>query len=116
MLQSNDCCPRPLNLDVSCPFNADRPNDDPSLLIVCRLIVLTLATLRAMNLPERFGQKVRERRQAIGLSQDAFAEKCGLHRTYVGAVERGERNITLINAERIANALEVQLATLLSDV
>lgn len=69
-----------------------------------------------MNLPERFGQKVRERRQAIGLSQDAFAEKCGLHRTYVGAVERGERNITLINAERIANALEVQLAALLSDV
>ena len=68
-----------------------------------------------MALPLRFGKKVRDRRTFLRVSQDELAARCGLHRTYIGAVERGERNITLINAEKIAHALEVELSELLRD-
>lgn len=51
---------------------------------------------------------VRRLRKAKGLSQEGFAEVCGLHRTYVGAIERAERNVSLDNIERIALALGVQ--------
>lgn len=58
-----------------------------------------------MTITILFGKNVRQFRLSQGLSQDALAEKAGLHRTCIGALERGERNITLINAEKIANAL-----------
>lgn len=50
-----------------------------------------------------------------GLSQEELADKCGLHRTYVGAVERGERNVTLSSLELIATALDVDVPVLLSN-
>jgi transcriptional regulator with XRE-family HTH domain len=56
---------------------------------------------------KRFGQRVRELRLKAGLSQEAFADKCGLDRTYVGGIERGERNLSLKNIYRIADALGV---------
>ena len=59
-----------------------------------------------------FGNKVRETRLAEGLSQETLAEKAGLHRTYIGTVERGERNPSLVNLVRIADALAVDLSTL----
>lgn len=65
-----------------------------------------------MNITQRFGEKVRSIRREQQLSQDELADQCGLHRTYIGAVERGERNITLINAEKIADALQVNLSEL----
>lgn len=68
-----------------------------------------------MNITTLFGENIRRRRLSQGLSQDNLADKAGLHRTYVGAVERGERNITLINAEKIANALGVSLVDCLTD-
>lgn len=52
----------------------------------------------------KFGNKVREERLKQGLSQEAFAEKAGVHRTYIGMIERAEKNITLTNIEKIALA------------
>jgi transcriptional regulator with XRE-family HTH domain len=60
-----------------------------------------------------FGQRVREERLKQGLSQEALAEKAGVHRTYIGMIERAEKNITLINIEKIAKALRVEIGTLL---
>lgn len=70
--------------------------------------------LALMDITQLFGEKVRSIRKEQQLSQDELADQCGLHRTYIGAVERGERNITLINAEKIANALQVSLSELVS--
>ena len=64
----------------------------------------------------RFGQRVREKRVAAGFSQESFAEACGLHRTYVGGIERGERNVALLNVSAIAEALGVTMAELLKGV
>lgn len=55
-----------------------------------------------------FGEKVRELRKEKGLSQEDLSFKADLHRTYIGMIERAEKNITLINIEKIAKALEVQ--------
>lgn len=54
-----------------------------------------------------FGLRVRYFRKRLKLSQDELAQKADLHRTYIGAVERGERNISLINIFRLADALQV---------
>lgn len=60
----------------------------------------------------QFGAKLRLIREAKGLSQEELAELAGLHRTYVGSVERGERNPTLLILLKLASALEVPLSTL----
>ena len=60
----------------------------------------------------RFGQRLRELRQARGLSQEELAFRAGLHRTYVSSTERGQRNVALVNIERLATALEVEIADL----
>ncbi len=59
-----------------------------------------------------FGDKVRELRKQSGLSQDEFADKAGVHRTYIGMIERAEKNITLANIEKLAKALDVEIKTL----
>ena len=61
----------------------------------------------------RFGRKVRNLRQAKGLSQEGFAAECGLDRTYIGGVERGERNLALRNIEVIASTLGISLSELM---
>lgn len=63
----------------------------------------------------KFGKKVREARKEKGFSQEELAYKANMHRTYIGMIERAEKNITLFNMEKIANALEVSLKTLLED-
>jgi transcriptional regulator with XRE-family HTH domain len=60
----------------------------------------------------RFGKKVRELRTNQKLSQVALAEKSGLHANYIGMVERGERNPSLINIDKLAKALNVSLSEL----
>jgi DNA-binding XRE family transcriptional regulator len=59
------------------------------------------------------GQAIRELRLTTGLSQEAFADRCGLHRTYVGGIERGERNLSFANLLRVAHALGVRPSELL---
>jgi len=59
-----------------------------------------------------FGDSVRKFRKEKGLSQEQLAFKADLHRTYIGMIERAEKNITLVNIEKIANALEVDIKEL----
>jgi len=61
----------------------------------------------------RFGRRLRETRQGRGISQEKLAELAGLHRTYISGVERGERNISLANIERLARALGVAMSDLM---
>lgn len=62
-----------------------------------------------------FGKAVRRVREQKGLSQEALADLCHLHRTYIGGIERGERNIGLLNLLRLSKALKVLPSELLQD-
>ncbi|NMQ18833.1 XRE family transcriptional regulator [Candidatus Competibacter phosphatis] len=64
---------------------------------------------------KHFALNLRKTRERLGLSQEALADAAGLHRTYVGSVERGERNISIDNIERLAAALGVSPASLLAE-
>jgi transcriptional regulator with XRE-family HTH domain len=59
-----------------------------------------------------FGNRVREERLKLGISQEELAARAGLHRTYIGMIERAEKNITLINMNKIAEALDISLPDL----
>lgn len=61
-----------------------------------------------MDIVKVFGSNVKRYRQQAGLSQEAFAEKCGMHRTYISAIECFRRSISLENIQRIADALGVE--------
>jgi len=61
---------------------------------------------------KQFGDNVKRLREARGWSQEDLAKRAKLHRTYIGSIERSERNVSLINIERIANALEVKIRAL----
>lgn len=61
------------------------------------------------------GRRLRERRRDLGLSQEAMAEQLGYHRTFLGSVERGERNLTLASVEQLATNLGVPALDLLRD-
>ena len=58
----------------------------------------------------RFGQRLRQLRRARGWSQEELAFRAGLHRTYVSSTERGQRNVALVNLEKLSKALEVEMA------
>ena len=64
----------------------------------------------------RFGKVLRVRRRKLGVSQEEFADICGLDRTYVGGIERGERNLGLVNIEKLARALKISLSELFRGV
>ena len=66
----------------------------------------------AENINVTFGKKVREERLKLGLSQEELASRAGVHRTYIGMIERAEKNITLENIEKIAKALGIPIAEL----
>lgn len=85
------------------------------LLIVCRLIIIFGVKYISMDVTRVFAENVKKLRRQRGLSQEDLADLAGLHRTYIGAVERGERNITLLNANRIAEALGVELIECLKE-
>lgn len=60
----------------------------------------------------KFGRRVREERLRLDLSQEKLAEKAKVHRTYIGMIERAEKNITLSNMEKIAKALGISVSKL----
>ena len=68
-----------------------------------------------MDIIKVFGENVRKYRIAMGLSQEDFAEKCGLHRTYISAIERFQRNISIENVQKIADALGMESYRLLME-
>jgi transcriptional regulator with XRE-family HTH domain len=68
------------------------------------------------SIKSRFGSTVRSLRGERGLSQEELAERAGLHRNYVGAVERGERNIALENIVKLAKALSIPTRDLFADI
>ena len=63
-----------------------------------------------------FGQAIRGLRQEKNIAQEAFADMCGLHRTYISDVELGKRNVSLENIEKMANALDITLPKLFERV
>lgn len=67
------------------------------------------------ELQRTVGRNLRAHRQRLGISQEAFADVLGVHRTYMGGMERGERNLTLRTVERIAERLAVEPLELLTD-
>ena len=68
------------------------------------------------DIRERFGFAVKDRREALGLTQEEFAERAGIHRTYLSDIERGTRNVSLINIERVAQGLSMKMSELFQAV
>ena len=64
----------------------------------------------------RFGSAVRSRRTRLGVSQEEFADMCGLDRSYIGGIERGERNLALVNIEKIARTFKISPSELFRGV
>jgi transcriptional regulator with XRE-family HTH domain len=69
-----------------------------------------------ITIQKRFGERVRKLRKEQGYSQEEFAFACGLHRTYIGSIERGEKNITIGNIEKIAKALKIKTEKLFDKI
>jgi len=61
------------------------------------------------SLPQRLGKAFRKRREALGISQERFADEIGMHRTYYSAIERGEKNLQLDTLERLSRGLRAPL-------
>ena len=59
-----------------------------------------------------FGRNVQNHRKSLGLSQEQLADRAGVHRTYIGMIERAEKNITLVNIEKIAKAFGISIDSL----
>lgn len=64
----------------------------------------------------RFGRAIRRVREEQGINQEEAAERCGLHRTYYSGIERGVRNVSIVNIERVAKGLKVSLPELFARV
>ena len=69
-----------------------------------------------MNILQIVGNNIKLHRKALGISQEELAFRCGLHRTYIGGIERGERNITIKSLYKIANALNIEVYKLIIEV
>lgn len=91
----------------------------PVLPVACRLRYAdTLCSGKHKDhvLVDQVGTTVRRLRHAAGLSQEELAERCDLHRTYIGAIERGEKTITIITARKLADAFELTLSEFFTQV
>ncbi|HZB89779.1 MAG TPA: helix-turn-helix transcriptional regulator [Terracidiphilus sp.] len=77
------------------------------LIVIKTDSIFNMVKTSDAQIKQRFGERVRELRKEKGLSQEGLALACDLDRTYVGGVERGERNVSLLNIRKIADALSV---------
>jgi transcriptional regulator with XRE-family HTH domain len=68
-----------------------------------------------MDIKQKFGNKVKEIRSSKGISQEKLAELASLHRTYISSVELGQRNVSLVNIERLAKALQCEIHVLFEE-
>lgn len=75
-----------------------------------------MGTSKKSGIRHRFGIAVKRRREELGLTQEDLAARAGLHRTYLSDIERGTRNPSLVNIDRLAAALTVSLADFFGDV
>jgi transcriptional regulator with XRE-family HTH domain len=69
-----------------------------------------------VNIRIRFGRAIRRIREEQGINQEEAAERCGLHRTYYSGIERGVRNVSLVNIEKVAKGLKIPLPDIFSRV
>lgn len=65
------------------------------------------------NILNLFGARIKQLRQNLNLTQEQYAQKCGLHKNYIGMIERGERNPSLINIDVLAKGLEISISDLM---
>lgn len=89
-----------------------------SLCLVCRPICRSLSKSSLVSNPNltKLGRIIRVHREKAGYSQESFADKCGVHRTYIGAIERGERNITLRTLFILSDALGIKPSFVLMEL
>ncbi len=82
------------------------------LIVLPLHIIINHLTMDNQDILKTFGSRVQELRAQQGLSQEKLAEKAHVHRTYIGMIERAEKNITLRNIEKIAKALSIDIKEL----
>lgn len=78
-------------------------------------IIRHTMSIESKSILDIFARNVKKRRNEFGISQEKLAELSGLHRTYIGMIERSEKNITLLNIQKISKALNVEISTLLKE-
>ena len=71
-----------------------------------------MASIDDKKFLQRVGDRIRRQREARGLTQEQLALSCGLHRTFIGSVERGERNVAILNLRKITQVLRITLGEL----
>lgn len=102
---------------TSARTDAHRHQNEMLLIVRGSILIVNIPIVRmgkrTADILERFGQRVRELRKAQGYSQETFAAACVLDRTYIGGIERGERNLALRNIEAIARTLGISLSELM---
>ncbi len=81
------------------------------MAVICALEKLTV--IKESEILRKFGERVRELRKQLSISQEELAQRANLHRTYIGMIERAEKNITLLNIQKIASALNKSISELL---
>ncbi len=86
---------------------------DPNETVPIHCSLFTVHCSLQMTLIAQFGQRIRQLRTARGLSQEQLAEKTGFHRTYIGMIERGERNLSLANIGVFAQFFEMSVSELM---
>lgn len=77
---------------------------------------LQLCYSQSMDIKSKIGNKIRKLRHQRDLSQEQFANLCGLDRTYIAGIEQGKRNVSIVNLDKIARAFEISLSELFEDL